>query len=74
MSQTAKILSHLKEGRTLSPLQALDLYGCFRLGARIYDLRHGHHDGTKYDIREVPHEGKQYAIYKLAEVKQGTLL
>jgi hypothetical protein len=29
----------LKLGTTLTPIEALDLYGCFRLSARIYDLK-----------------------------------
>ncbi|PCJ57908.1 MAG: hypothetical protein COA65_08595 [Rhodospirillaceae bacterium] len=38
-SQTTQILWYLKEGNTLNPLQALDMFGCFRLGARIWDIR-----------------------------------
>ena len=38
-SQTSQILAWLKRGRTLTPRQALDLFDCFRLSARIYDLR-----------------------------------
>lgn len=33
------ILAHLKSGKAINPLEALDSYGCFRLGARIFDLR-----------------------------------
>ena len=44
MSQTIQILSYLKRHRTITPLQALDRCDCFRLAARIYDLRlQGHH-------------------------------
>lgn len=39
MSQTSKILKHLKSGRRLSALDALRFYGCLRLSARIWDLR-----------------------------------
>jgi hypothetical protein len=74
MSQTTQILNHLKEGNTLSPLEALDMFGCLRLGARIWELRHGEYDGTCYDITEEPHEGKQYAIYRLREHKQINLI
>lgn len=38
-SQTNLILGHLQKGKTLNPLQSLNLFGCFRLGARIYDLK-----------------------------------
>lgn len=39
MSQTHRILKHLKSGKTLTPLQALDKFGTLRLGARVLDLR-----------------------------------
>lgn len=38
-SQCEKILIHLQAGKSINPIQALNLYGCFRLGARIYDLK-----------------------------------
>lgn len=38
-TQTANILRHLQSGRSINPLESLRLYGCFRLGARIWDLR-----------------------------------
>ena len=38
-TQNAAILQHLKKGLTITPLRALELYGCFRLSARIFDLR-----------------------------------
>lgn len=38
-TQCAQIKAHLQSGRSITPLEALDLYRCFRLGARIYDLR-----------------------------------
>lgn len=39
MSQLNRIESHLKKGKTLTSLQALQKFGCLRLAARIYDLR-----------------------------------
>ena len=38
-SQPEQILGHLKAGRSLTALEALDLYGCFRLAARIKELK-----------------------------------
>ena len=37
--QNQQILAHLQEGKTITPLEALDLFGVFRLAARIHDLR-----------------------------------
>ena len=39
MTQTNLILSALKRGEKLTPITALRKYGCFRLAARIQDLR-----------------------------------
>jgi hypothetical protein len=39
MTQTNLILSALRRGEKLTPITALKRYGCFRLAARIQDLR-----------------------------------
>lgn len=39
MTQTNLILEYLKTGKVLTPLEALDMFGCFRLSARIYELK-----------------------------------
>ena len=39
MNQNEAILRHLRSGRTLTPLNALRLWGVFRLAARIHNLR-----------------------------------
>ena len=38
-SQNSQILAWLRKGRTLTPRQALDLFDCFRLSGRIYELK-----------------------------------
>jgi len=40
MSQTELIKQHLEKGNKITPLQALNLFGCLRLSGRIFDLRH----------------------------------
>ena len=63
MSQNARILSHLKEGKTLTPLEALDLFGCFRLSGRIQDLEaEGHKIESK--LIELPN-GKRVSQYRM---------
>lgn len=42
-TQTASILSHLSVHGSITPREALDLYGCFRLAARICELRKAGH-------------------------------
>lgn len=42
-SQSDRIIDHLATGRPLTPLVALRRFSCFRLGARVYELkRQGH--------------------------------
>lgn len=38
-SQADLILDHLKKGHTITQREAARLFGCFRLSARIYDLK-----------------------------------
>ena len=39
MSQNQQIANYLIKGRKLTPIEALNKFGCFRLAARIADLR-----------------------------------
>jgi hypothetical protein len=51
MTQTQQILNHLQLGKTITPLEALDLYGCLRLGARIWDIKQlGYDVNTKIKV------------------------
>ena len=62
-TQTARLLAHLKSGRTITPLEALRKYGTLRLGARIWDLKRDGHDirSRLVDIGQ----GKRVARYLL---------
>jgi hypothetical protein len=63
MTQNETILNHMMTGRSISPLEALGLYGVFRLAARVFDLKAMGVDIqtlTKVDIN-----GKQYAEYSI---------
>ena len=44
MTQNEKILSRLKIGRKITSLVAFELFGCLRLGARIWERRKQGHD------------------------------
>ncbi len=61
-SQTELIKEHLQSGRSITPLQALRMYGCLRLGARIYDLKR---DGLPISSHLVRRNGKQFSEYLL---------
>lgn len=56
------VRQHLLEGKSITPVQALNLCGCFRLSAIIYRLRH---DEGLPICMEQPEasNGKPYARY-----------
>ena len=39
LSQTDRILAYMLDGNSITPLEALNKFGCFRLGARIADIK-----------------------------------
>jgi hypothetical protein len=56
-SQSLRILKHLKNGKKLTPMQALTYFGCFRLAARVKELRfyglsHRNHHNLQPQIRQ----------------------
>lgn len=63
MSQNADILNHLKTVGPLTALDALDLFGCFRLASRINDLRQAGNEIETSDVT-LPN-GKTIAQYSL---------
>lgn len=61
-SQNTAILNHMLAGNSISPLEALNLFGCLRLGGRRYDLvKEGWN--VKTDI--VKENGKRFARYSI---------
>lgn len=64
-SQRKSIRGWLMSGRSLTPLTALREFGCFRLGARIWELRHEHGMNIVNEWLTTP-SGKRVASYRLA--------
>jgi len=64
MSQNQQILAALQSGMKITPMTALRLYGCFRLAARILDLRNDGHD-IKTDMVWIKKGEKRVARYSL---------
>lgn len=64
-SKMDHLKSHLASGKTITQLEALGLYGMFRLAARIKELRDRGWD-INTEMREDPN-GSKYAVYTLAE-------
>ena len=58
-SQKELIREYLKKGKRITPLETLKKFGCFRLGARIYELK------KEMDIhsRLVTKNGKRFSEY-----------
>ena len=57
-----KVLAHLMNGQSITPMEALTEYGSFRLGAIIFDLRaEGHKINTEIA------KGSGHAIYTLTK-------
>jgi hypothetical protein len=61
-SQSDSILEFMRTKGSITPMVALNKFGCFRLAARISDLRRRGHliNSTIVDRR-----GKRYAAYSL---------
>jgi hypothetical protein len=66
-SQCSAILQHMRTKGSISPLLALKLYGCFRLAARINDLKRG---GWFINSTLCERNGKRYASYSLIGKKR----
>lgn len=61
VSQHDMCIRYLLEYGSITPLEALEAFGCFRLSAVIFDLRR-----EGYEIRTDINEGKKkFAIYVL---------
>lgn len=67
MTQCDKILRHLRDVGSITPVDALKEYGCMRLGARIWDLkRMGHHIDMELETAVNRYgEKTRYARYTL---------
>jgi len=69
MSQAQSILNYLQQGNSLTALEALELFKCMRLGARIWDLKQqGYVIGEEliHDERN----NKRYSRYWISQDKQ----
>lgn len=61
-SQNEKILNYLKNGYAITAVEALGMFGCFRLAARISDLRR---IGYRIKSNSINSNGKRYVSYQL---------
>lgn len=61
--QGSRILDYLKAGNRITPIESLNLFGCFRLGARIWDLKKQGHNIESTMVKL--NNGKRVASYRL---------
>lgn len=71
MSQLTNILKHLETRGSITAMEALELYNCFRLAARINDLRGQGHQITTDEVKLA--NGKTIARYNIKKEAQHEL-
>lgn len=73
MTQCEKILRHLETYGSITPMDAIRDYGCLRLGARIFDLKHAGHPIESRIVTSKNRFGEttHYAEYRL-EKQEGS--
>lgn len=62
LTQREIIRTHLLNGHDITPIEALNLCGCFRLSAIIHTLRHKENIPIEMDQPQAS-DGKPYARY-----------
>ena len=60
MSQNEQILAYLKSGKAITSMDALKMYGCFRLASRVNDLRN---EGWEIRTSMIGSKMKRFAAY-----------
>lgn len=63
-SQRKQIQAWLKKGNPITPIMALQMFGCFRLASVIFRLRYEYGMDIITDVEHAP-KGKRYATYFL---------
>lgn len=68
-TQNQRLLAYLRQHRTITPMQAWDRLGIYRLGARVYDLRAEGHpiSSDRTTVSNRFGEECRVAVYTLGE-------
>lgn len=64
MSKQEQVKNHLLQGKPITPLDALTLYGSFRLSAIIFNLRN---QGMNIKTEPCKRNGSVFAKYSLVK-------
>lgn len=67
VSQKELILNYMREEGSIDPFSALMQLGCFRLAARIHELRE---DGHAIESELVHTETSKHSVYWIEEVEE----
>lgn len=73
MTQREMVLQHLQTFGSIEPLTALREYGCYRLGAVIFNLRTSGHRITatrKAAVSKITGRPVHFAVYHYAAAEQ----
>ena len=70
LTQNQMIAKHLRSGKHISPMKALNLYGCFRLASRIVELKAS---GMNIETKMIYAGAIKFARYKLVKPKTKSL-
>lgn len=68
-TQCDMILTYLREHGSITQMEAAEEFGCWRLGARIWDLRHAGHEIKRDMVSKKNRYGKPvaFARYTICE-------
>ena len=67
VTQKNKVKEHLNSGQSITPIEALERYGCFRLAAIIHTLKH--QNGMNIKTEMIKNKfGTKYGKYKLVKI------
>lgn len=65
-TQKDKVKEYLLQGNSITPIDAFEMFGCFRLAAIIWSLKHD--DGMKINTKFVSNKyGVKFGSYSLIE-------
>ena len=70
-TQLKQVLAHLKQGKTISQAEAIDLFNCYRLSAIIQRLRNAGYDIVTHNERNNSGIGR-HARYELIKTSPST--
>ena len=69
VTQKSKIMSHLQSGQSITPIDALERYGCFRLAAIIHTLKNDYGMDIKTELIKNKY-GTKYGKYTMVNLSE----